>query len=697
VSDPRPALHRAVSELAARCDHASSLDGQGFNGRDASFGHSLAGRDPEDWTPRMAAAAHKMLRTYRVQLLNYGIDYDALPVPDAEVIEAARVAARPAAPPTVKRITLDDGRFRIESSVYDEPAINLIRNLPNRRFSKVGGPHWTVGLGIEAGNAMRDLHDKHGYELSRQADEAMAAVVEAAERAVAESRAEDAEVEVAGLGGTLMPFQRAGVAYAVRAKRCIIADEMGLGKTVQALAAIHHACSYPALVICPASLKLNWQREASRWLPGKVAAVLTLEHYDWALRADVTVLNYDVLARHARSCRFPKEDPEPTCKGCALLLALRARGYKALVVDEMHYVKNFKANRTAAVKYLAKQVPMRLGLTGTPVLNRPQELISPLGILGRLEDMGGFWHFAKRYCGAYQDKYGWNMTGAANLGELNDRLRASCFVRRRKADVLKELPAKRRAMVPVDIDNRAEYDRVEADVIGWCGARAAADAGFQASIAHLSEPERRRLTADHRASSEYRAAQAETLVRIEALKQVAAAGKVAAVVEWVGAMLETDEKLVLFATHRDIQRRLLAEFPKAARIFGDDDAATRQANVDRFQRDDDCRLIICSLAAAGVGLTLTAASNVAFVEFGWTPAAHDQAEDRCHRIGQTDSVTAWYLAAGGTIDDHILQLVNKKRTVVDAATDGATVTAGGGILNEVVELLTQGRAAHGSE
>ena len=170
------------------------------------------------------------------------------------------------------------------------------------------------------------------------------------------------------------------------------------------------------------------------------------------------------------------------------------------------------------------------------------------------------------------------------------------------------------------------------------------------------------------------AAKAEQLVRIEACKQAAARGKLAASKEWIENFLDSDEKLVVFASHIDIQESLANTFDGAAHIFGSDDALTRQQNVDRFQTDPECRLIVCSLQAGGVGITLTAASNVAFLEQGWTPAAMDQAEDRLHRIGQKDSVNAWYLLDMNTIDGQIWNLIEEKRNVTEQVTQSILST-----------------------
>ena len=179
---------------------------------------------------------------------------------------------------------------------------------------------------------------------------------------------------------------------------------------------------------------------------------------------------------------------------------------------------------------------------------------------------------------------------------------------------------------------------------------------------------------------------AEHLVRIETLKQLAAKGKLAAAIDWVRDFLGSGEKLVLFATHTDIVRGLAEAFD-APMIYGDTPVAERQAIVDRFQSDPECRLVVGNTRAAGVGLTLTAASNVAFLELGWTPAEHDQAEDRCHRYGQTaDSVNAWYLLAADTIDEDIAALIESKRAVVDAGTDGKE-SLGESILGGLLDRL----------
>jgi len=435
------------------------------------------------------------------------------------------------------------------------------------------------------------------------------------------------------LGGELKPFQRAGVRYLLAQRRAFLADEQGLGKTIEALATLEADGAYPAIVVCPASLKLNWLRELERWLPGRSAQALVGTGAGpgaassgmavAGMGVDVTVVNYDIVA--------------------ARLPTLRALAPRALVLDESHYCKNAAAKRTQAVARLSAAVPrdgLVLALTGTPVMNRPPELISQLRILGRLADFGSGAQFGKRFRGP-----------DAHL-RLHWHLRARCFARRLKADVLPQLPAKTRGIVPVELDNEPEYRLAERDLIAWL----------------QSQPfDLRELDAKVAA-----ALRAERLVRLNALKLLAARGKLGAALAWIHDFCSSGERLVVFAHHREIQRAVLERFPSALHILGEDSPAARDRALRAFQSPDTAenQLIVCSIEVAGHGITLTRSSNVAFLELDWTPAKHDQAEDRCHRLGQQDTVNATYLLAAGTVDETIGTLLERKRAVIGAVTDG---------------------------
>jgi superfamily II DNA or RNA helicase len=442
---------------------------------------------------------------------------------------------------------------------------------------------------------------------------------------VALSYAEDADLDGLELGGELHPFQRAGVLYALERRRTFIADEQGLGKTVQALAALEADGAFPAIVVCPASMKLMWEREGNHWLPNRRIAVLdgrtSTAWTEDAMQAEIVVLNYDILEAHAER-----------------LTALQAR---ALVLDESHYVKNPGARRTKAAIELAGRLPegaLRLALTGTPILNRPDELVSQLKALGRLQEFGSGARLTRRFRNASSDdRLHWN-------------LRALCYVRRTKQQVLPQLPSKRHDTVPVLLSNEHEYRLAEQDVIAWL---------------HTLPLDLRTLDAKIAA-----ALRAEQLVRLNNLRQLAAHGKLPTALAWIGDFLASGEPLVVFAEHIATQRAVLERFPDAEHILGADSTQARQRAVDAFQREDGPQLIVCSMKAASQGLTLTRASNVAFLELDWTPARHDQAEDRLHRIGQDSAVTAWYLLAPDTIDETMAELLERKRSLIDAVTDG---------------------------
>ena len=565
--------------------------------------------------------------------------------------EARTAPVRPVLP--ARRIEVSGGDYAIYAP-YDVALTGAIKAAFSVRTWDGENKRWLVPATKPTVLALRRLVAEWDLVIGADVAVHMDGVVGATVAAVAASRAEDAEIEIEGLGGTLRPFQRAGVAYALRARSTFIADEMGLGKTPEALATIAAANAFPALIIVPASLKLNWRKEANRWLPGRSVAIINGSAGE-VPDADLVIINYDIAA-----------------KWCARLCAHR---WGALVCDESHALKNSKAKRTLAIQEIAGHCGMRLLLSGTPLVNRPAELAPQLEILGRIDEFGGGWAFRQRYTDAWRDRFGWHFDGASNLDELQERLRSTCMVRRNKADVLTELPAKSYSTVPLELSNRKEYERAERELIAWLREKAVADRGFHARIAGLAKEDQEAARAD---DAEYKARQAEQLVRLNALRQLTGQGKLQAAREWIEGFVESGQKLILFTWHRELQAALMEAYPGAAHILGDDSTEERQAAVERFQADPECQLIVCSIRAAGVGHTLTAASNVAFLEMAWTPGDMSQCEDRAHRIGQTDAVTVWTLVAEGTVDEEMDALLASKRAVLGAVLDHGTAGNGGG-------------------
>jgi SNF2 family DNA or RNA helicase len=460
------------------------------------------------------------------------------------------------------------------------------------------------------------------------------------------SRSTDADIDVPGLRGQLLPYQKAGIQYAASARRTFIADEMGLGKTIQAIATLEYVWdSYPAVVVCPPSLVLNWQAEYSRWLPGrKVSVVMNRKEFPEKGTYDVVVVGYSNITK------WEKELAK----------------HRSYVFDESHYCKTTTAKRTKSAQKIAKSAPkdgIVLCLTGTPVTNRPAEYAAQLEILGKLKEFGGLWGFYRRYCGAYQDNFGqWNISGHSHLDELNERLRGMCYIRRTKDQVLLELPPVIHS--PLLVEGTAaglvEYKKAEKDIIKYLQDRAreiARELGLSPASAAVI--------------AKIKAESNEHLVRLSVLRRLSARAKMPVIEEWVQERINEGKKVVIAAHHREVVNDLANKFGNL-RIQGGMDVADVEIQKKKFQELSaaEAPVIVLSIQAAKTGHTLTAAQEVLFVELPWTPADVDQTYSRCHRLGQKGSVTATYMLASGTLDEEIYSLIERKRGVVNAAVDG---------------------------
>jgi SWI/SNF-related matrix-associated actin-dependent regulator 1 of chromatin subfamily A len=463
------------------------------------------------------------------------------------------------------------------------------------------------------------------------------------------SRSVDAEIEVPLLQGSLLPYQKAGVAYATRAKRSFIADEMGLGKTIQAIATLEYSSEkddvYPAVIVCPPTLALNWKAEWNRWLPHRrVSVVSNRKDFPEPRTYDVVVVGYSNIQHWEK----------------------QLTGHNSYVFDESHYAKTPTAQRTKSAIKMAKSAPKHgivLCLTGTPVTNRPAEYASQLDIIGKLKEFGGLWGFYRRYCNAFQDRFGqWNISGHSHLDELNDRLRGTCYIRRTKSQVLSELPPVVHSPVLIEGTESGlkEYAKAERDIIKYITDRAR-----EIALELGESPYSAAVVARIKAESN------EHLVKLSVLRRLAAKAKMPVVEEWVKERIADGKKVVIAAHHRDIVDELAKKFGNL-RIQGDMKVTDIEEQKHKFQTlpVEEAPVIVLSIQAAKTGHTLTAAQDIVFVELPWTPADLDQTYSRLHRIGQKGSVTATYLLTEGTIDEEIYSLIEKKRGVVNAAVEG---------------------------
>ncbi|WP_165069310.1 DEAD/DEAH box helicase [Marisediminicola senii] len=434
----------------------------------------------------------------------------------------------------------------------------------------------------------------------------------------------------------------------------LLADEPGLGKTAQALLAASASNSYPLLVVTPNVVKMNWAREVGLWTPNKTATVIHGSGQDLDAFADVVIVNYDVLDRHVGW--------------------LRTLGFQGMVVDEAHFIKNRESQRSKHVLSLAASIRARsrralmIALTGTPLINT-------------IDDFRAIWQFL-----------GW-IDGEKPTAELMDRLEDTGLtpadfgffaearqtvidmgiVRRKKMDVAADLPSKRIADLPVELDD--EIGRTIRDAEAALSKRLLDR--YTRGIAMSKNPDDLdrgaliRLVAQAELEESKAAKTGEnvfTMVRkIGQAKAVLAADYTAQLARSVG-------KVVFFAKHVDVmdaaEETLAKRGLKTVSIRGDQTAAFRQSQVDAFNNDPDVSVVVASLTAAGVGINLQAASNVVLAELSWTSAEQTQAIDRVHRIGQEEPVTAWRIIASQTIDAKIAELIDSKAGLAARALDG---------------------------
>lgn len=426
-------------------------------------------------------------------------------------------------------------------------------------------------------------------------------------------------------------YQKEGILFGLDRRRLLIGDEPGLGKTLQSIGIVDTASAYPCLVICPSSLKINWQREFEKFTDKKALVLDNATRTSWPYLLGmglfhVAIVNYESLKKFF--VWDIKGGKTFTLKDVVFNRDINV--FRSVIMDESHRLKDPTAQQTMFTRGIVEGKEWRILLSGTPVVNHARDLVSQLAIMGRLvSDFGGR--------GKFLAQYGEN----ENLSELSEKLYDTCMIRREKAKVLTELPDKQRTDLHVDISNRDEYDLAAADL-----------AAYLREYTECTDREIRRKM------------RMEALVKFMTLRSLASKGKVRQASDFIKNFLANGKPLIVFCSLKEIVRALQKQFPDAVRVTGDDNTAEKQAAVDAFQ-SGEAQLIICSIKAAGVGLTLTASSNVAFVEFPWTYADCCQCEDRAHRIGQKNNVTCYYLIGQGTIDPVLYNIIHRKRSIAN--------------------------------
>jgi len=445
----------------------------------------------------------------------------------------------------------------------------------------------------------------------------------------------------------LLPYQEEGVKaiYGFRG-RVLQADQMGLGKTIMSLSWISRIPKHrPVVIICPASMKYTWQAEARMHF--RMRAEVLEGHCNGTnqLPGDIVILNYDIL-------------------GSWLPLLLRSRP-RCVVIDECQFIKSLRAKRTKHTLKLVQGVPSVLALSGTPLTNRPIELWPILKAV-RPDLFPSLEKFAWRHCKPRWTFWGWKFDGATHLGELNRTLRRECMIRRLKKDVLLQLPPKRRKFVCFRLGKSAQkiYDEAQSDFLRWLEKQSPAKA--------------------------HRASKSEALVKIGYLVRLAARLKLDWTTRWIADFFEANpgEKLVTFTMHTFVIDHLKEKFPdRCVIIDGRVTGRKREESVRQFRSHRKKDLLLGNWIAAGVGLTLTSASNVAGLDLPWTPGELLQGEDRIHRIGQKKISLIHYLIAMGTIEEKQINIQRRKAKILDAVLDGRQSAADLDIFSTLLEEL----------
>lgn len=411
--------------------------------------------------------------------------------------------------------------------------------------------------------------------------------------------------------------------------RNLIALDMGLGKSLVSLTWAAENNAWPCVVVCPAVLKYTWEHEAkvhlrlrSMILEGRKPANGSL------LKRKLVIVNYDILG--------------------PWLDWLRELNPELVIVDECQAISNRMTQQSKNVRKLCQDVPCVLGLSGTPLTNRPPELWPICNLLWP-ETFPSWWSFCQEFTVPRRTPWGWEFKRTRNLPVLHERLKQCGMLRKRKSQVLKDLPAKQREVLLLPLSNRKEYEQAENDFISWLRRR---------------DREKAR-----------RARKAERLVQMGWLKRLAAEGKLPSVFQWIDAFLDgSDEKLIVYAVHKAVISALWERYSKICVVVdGSVTGRKRQMAVEQFNKKKTTRLTINNIKAAGTGLSYTGASTMAIVELPWTPGACSQAEDRIHGIGRGQEgkhSQVFYLVAKDTLEHHLIELIQEKQSVIDETLDG---------------------------
>jgi len=437
----------------------------------------------------------------------------------------------------------------------------------------------------------------------------------------------ESDLKINGIKGELYPFQKNAIEFLINNKgRGLLALDMGLGKTACTLAYIAHTKQDKILVVCPSSVKFSWSSEVFKWIKLKSIVIdskklITLNDYK---ENNITIINYDILKKNYD--------------------LLSNVNFDCLVIDESTYIKNPRANRSKITKQIAKKINSVILLSGTPILSRPVELFTTLNILDPVV-WNNYYSYVKRYCNAWMSPWGMDVSGSSNIPELKEKIKG-LMIRKRKEDVLTELPDKKFIDIPIELDaeTQTKYKMLEDNFIDYLR-----------DIKNKTDKEIRKTL------------QAQTLVKLGELRQLTSNGKISFAKEIIQNIIDSGEKVVVFSSYSAPLIELSNHFRKqSVIIMGSTKELDRKNAIDDFQNKKEVRIFFGGMLSANTGITLTAAANVLFLDFDWVSANMQQAWSRIDRIGQkAKSISIYQMVALNTIDNKMAKILKKKQELID--------------------------------
>lgn len=437
-------------------------------------------------------------------------------------------------------------------------------------------------------------------------------------------------------------YQIEGITYMINHGNCINGCECGLGKSAQSILYTEVLDLFPCLVICPSSVKSSWLKEWNRWNPNRSIHIIDSkdsENTDW--KADVTIINYDYLYKRGKST-----------EGIKLRYSRSlSKKWGTVILDEIHLCKNPKSLRSKSVKKIVSKALKVLALSGTLIMNRPQELINILEILGRFRELfPNLQYYLYRYCNAKKTRFGLDCSGASYTSELNEIITHYCYFRKNKRDVLKELPDIIDQIIDCPITNKKEYCKAEEDLIEYL--------------------------MDIDIDKAERAKKAEHLVKIANLKRLSLEGKLKSIEQFIKDWIEgnKDEKIIIFGTLTEPLVELSKKFKESCElVIGESTTEEKMNRVERWKKTKQILFANIATLSTGVDGLQEVCSNMIFIEYPNGPTYLEQAISRLERMGQKNSINIYYLMSQETIDVRLKEIIDNKSRIINAVNKGIDI------------------------